>query len=70
VLFSAELEDLYHGNDPEDPEREERLIRQATDVIRTEMGEGEGIVVHCVGGVGRTGNSSWMCAQESWFFGG
>jgi hypothetical protein len=26
VLFSAELEDLYHGYDPEDPETEERLI--------------------------------------------
>jgi protein-tyrosine phosphatase len=34
VLFSAELEDLYHGYDPEDPEREEGLIRQATNAIR------------------------------------
>ena len=55
VLFSAELEDLYHGYDPEDPEREEQLIRQATDMIRTKMDDGEGIVVHCVGGIGRTG---------------
>ena len=55
VIFSAELEDLYHGYDPDDPETEERLIRQATDVIRTEMDEEEGIVVHCVGGIGRTG---------------
>lgn len=55
VLFSAELEDLYYGYDPEDLEREERLIRQATDAIRTKMDDGEGIVVHCVGGIGRTG---------------
>ena len=55
VLFSAELEDLYHGYDPEDPEREERLIRQATAIIRSKMDEGEGIVVHCMGGIGRTG---------------
>ena len=55
VLFSAELEDLYYGNDPEDPETEERLIRQATNVIRRKMDDGEGIVVHCVGGIGRTG---------------
>ena len=55
VLFSAELEDLYHGYDPEDPEREEGLIRQATDAIRRKMDEGEGIVIHCVGGIGRTG---------------
>lgn len=49
------MEDLYRGFDPEDPEREEGLIRQATDVIRTKMDEGEGVVVHCVGGIGRTG---------------
>ena len=55
VLFSAELEDLYGGLEPEDPEREEQLVRQATDIIRSKMDEGEGIVVHCVGGIGRTG---------------
>jgi protein-tyrosine phosphatase len=55
VLFSAELEDLYHGYDPEDPETEERLIRQASNAIRRKMDAGEGIVVHCVGGIGRTG---------------
>jgi len=55
VLFSAELEDLFYGNEPENPEREERLIRQAVDLIKTKMDEGEGIVVHCVGGIGRTG---------------
>ncbi|WP_239450961.1 protein-tyrosine phosphatase family protein [Methanosarcina horonobensis] len=55
VLFCAELEDLYFGYDPDDPEREERLIRQATDAIRKKMDEGEGIVVHCLGGIGRTG---------------
>lgn len=55
VLFSAELEDLYFGYGPEDPEREERLVREATNVIRRKMDEGEGIVVHCMGGIGRTG---------------
>jgi len=55
VLFSAELEDLYYGYGPEDPEREEQLIRQATNMIRRKMNEGEGIVVHCMGGIGRTG---------------
>jgi protein-tyrosine phosphatase len=55
VIFSAELEDLYHGYDPDDPETQEQLIRQATEVIREKMDEGEGIVVHCVGGIGRTG---------------
>jgi protein-tyrosine phosphatase len=55
VLFSAELEDLCHGYDPEDPIIEEQIIRKATKVIRRKMDEGESIVVHCVGGTGRTG---------------
>lgn len=55
VLFSAELEDLCHGYDPEDPEIEEQIIRKATRMIRRKMDEGEGVVVHCVGGTGRTG---------------
>ncbi|MDI9394353.1 MAG: tyrosine-protein phosphatase [Euryarchaeota archaeon] len=55
VLFSADLENLSHGYRPVDPEREERLVRQATAVIRDKMDEGEGIVVHCIGGRGRTG---------------
>ena len=55
MLFSADLENLSHGYRPVDPEREERLVRQATAVIRDKMDEGEGIVVHCIGGRGRTG---------------
>ena len=69
VLFSAELEDLYHGYDPEDPETEERLIRQASNAIRRKMDAGEGIVVHC-GRHWKDWYSSWMCAQGSWFLGG
>ncbi len=52
VLFSAELEDLHYGNTPYDPETQEWLVRRATNVIRREMDAGEGIVVHCVGGIG------------------
>lgn len=55
VLFSAELEDLCHGYGPENPVREEQLIRQAVDAIRKKIDDGEGVVVHCVGGTGRTG---------------
>ena len=55
VLFSAELEDLHHGDSPSDPETQEWLVRKATGVIRREMDAGKGIVVHCVGGIGRTG---------------
>jgi len=55
VLFSAELEDLHYGNAPEDPGTQEWLVRKATNVIRGEMDSGKGIVVHCMGGIGRTG---------------
>jgi len=55
VLFSAELEDLHYGNAPYDPETLEWLVRKAANVVRREMGEGKGIVVHCMGGIGRTG---------------
>lgn len=70
VLFSAELEDLYHGYDPEDPEREERLIRQATNVVRTKIDEGEGIVIHCVGGIGRTGTVLGCVLKDLGFLAG
>lgn len=55
VLFSAELEDLHYGNAPYDPEIQEWLVRKVANVIKREMGAGKGIVVHCVGGIGRTG---------------
>jgi len=55
VLFSAELEDLHHGFPPINPHVEEELVREAAEVIRHEMDKGIGIVVHCMGGIGRTG---------------
>ena len=55
VLFSAELEDLHYGNAPNDPDTLEWLVRKAASVVKREMEAGKGIVVHCVGGIGRTG---------------
>jgi protein-tyrosine phosphatase len=55
VLFSAELEDLHHGFPPINPQMQEELVRDATEVIRREVDAGKGIVVHCMGGIGRTG---------------
>lgn len=55
VLFSAELEDLHHGFPPLNPQMQEDLVRDATEVIRREVDAGKGIVVHCMGGIGRTG---------------
>lgn len=55
VLYSAELEDLYHGGPPRDPQREARLIGVVTALIVESISRGEGTIIHCLGGTGRTG---------------
>jgi protein-tyrosine phosphatase len=55
VLFSTELEDLHYGFPPGDPHMQEKLVREATEVIKHEIKAGNGVVVHCIGGIGRTG---------------
>jgi protein-tyrosine phosphatase len=55
LLYTAELEDLHHGNYPRDPVRQERLVREATQAVVKELVKGDGVIVHCAGGTGRTG---------------
>ena len=55
VAYSAQLEDLVHGSSPRSPRQELQLIREAVGVIREALAHGEGVVVHCAGGRGRTG---------------
>jgi protein-tyrosine phosphatase len=55
LLHTVELEDLFHGRPPQNPVREERLIRTAVEAIAGKLAAGEGVVVHCAGGTGRTG---------------
>jgi len=55
VLRAVEMEDLHHGNEPEFPRRDERLVREAVGAINEKLAMGEGVAVHCVGGTGRTG---------------
>ena len=55
LLCSLSLEDLAHGGGPEDPEREEALIRKATESVVRTLSAGESVVIHCAGGRGRTG---------------
>lgn len=54
-LLSRHLEDLYHGQNPRDAGKEKRLISEAADVIVRTLRSGQGVVVHCAGGTGRTG---------------
>ncbi len=55
LLYGARLQDLYGGALPNQPEHEERCIREAVELIQPRVLAGEGVVIHCKGGTGRTG---------------
>lgn len=55
LLRAVEMEDLHHGGLPVDPAKNERIVREAVDVIVKQLSKDEGVVVHCIGGTGRTG---------------
>ena len=55
IAHDVVLEDLYGGASPHDPAAEQRRIWDAADLIAAHVTRGEGVVVHCVGGTGRTG---------------
>ena len=55
VSQRTSLQDLYGGSVPHDPEREERLIHEAAHAVVSQLQAGEGVVIHCAGGTGRTG---------------
>jgi hypothetical protein len=49
------LDDLYGGLMPRDAEGERRRVWQAAELAAKYGASGDGVVVHCVGGTGRTG---------------
>jgi hypothetical protein len=53
--FTADMEDLHHGNEPGDPVNEERLVREMAALVLEMLSSKEGVIVHCYGGNGRTG---------------
>jgi Tyrosine phosphatase family len=55
VSHRTSLQDLYGGSLPHHPEQEERLIHEAANAVVRGLQAGEGVVVHCAGGTGRTG---------------
>jgi hypothetical protein len=55
VSHHASLEDLYGGGMPRHPEQEEEHIHEAAHAVVSRLQAGEGVVVHCAGGTGRTG---------------
>ena len=55
LAFSQKLTDLVDGGSPKEPDREVELVRNAVSTTVTLLLEGQGVVVHCHGGRGRTG---------------
>jgi protein-tyrosine phosphatase len=55
LACATTLEDLFGGEYPRHPAEEERRIHVAVRVVLSKLRLGEGVVVHCEGGVGRTG---------------
>jgi hypothetical protein len=49
------LQDLYGGAEPENPNIESGLIYQASDLVLSLLKAHIGVVIHCIGGTGRTG---------------
>lgn len=55
VVDEVELEDLYGGRAPRDPAAERGRVLEAARLAADSVQRGEGVLVHCVGGTGRTG---------------
>ncbi len=55
IAHDVRLEDLYGGAAPSDAVAEQSRIWEAAEIAAVHVGAGEGVVVHCVGGTGRTG---------------
>jgi len=54
-LHAVGLADLYGGLTPPDPAAEQAKIWAAAALAGERLARGEGVVVHCAGGTGRTG---------------
>lgn len=55
LLSSVHLQDLYGGLLPDDRQWEGNLLSTVVKVAREALELGEGVLVHCAGGIGRTG---------------
>jgi protein-tyrosine phosphatase len=55
MLSSVHLQDLYNGSIPQDPRAEEELLGIVVGVAIDVLQVGQGVLVHCAGGIGRTG---------------
>jgi hypothetical protein len=58
------LEDLVGGGVPREPSRERKRVLQAGRLVAEGVRRGEGVIVHCLGGVGRTGTVLGCALRE------
>lgn len=63
VCFQEQLEDLFDGGPPADPDAERAKIQRAVTAVITAWKSGHGVVVHCLGGRGRNGD--WVCPSRT-----
>jgi hypothetical protein len=54
-VHEVPLQDLFGGASPADPAGEQARVWEAARVAADAVAGGEGVVVHCLGGTGRTG---------------
>jgi hypothetical protein len=55
IAFSEHLEDLVSGGPPSNEANERRRIKRAVTATLSTWRSGAGVIVHCVGGRGRSG---------------
>lgn len=55
TLLAVELTDLCDGLTPDDPGAETKESRSIASRVLEKLQTGEGVIVHCAGGRGRTG---------------
>ena len=58
------LEDLVGGRLPREPTLERDRVRHAGRLVAESVRRGEGVIVHCLGGVGRTGTVLGCALRE------
>jgi protein-tyrosine phosphatase len=66
-IFSERLQDLVDGGPPQNEVHEKQLIRNAVEATIVALRSGQGVVVHCVGGRGRTGTVLGCVLRELGF---
>jgi predicted protein tyrosine phosphatase len=67
ILFSEQLEDLVGGGPPANEVEERAKIKRAVAAAVTAWRSGQGVVVHCFGGRGRSGTVIGCVLRELGF---